>query len=136
VICPCRHVLFFSFLGSFLRSRRNRHPSQKPVEKFLQPGAQIEDRRLAHCVVSAFGDHLKQKVVPHWPSFLLVALQDIMSGKAGVRTPACYSSSFLVREAAFAPYASDTATKLAQVLTQTRAGGNKKYARLLYRFLI
>ena len=43
-----------------------------------------------------------------------------------MRTPACYAASFLVREAAFAPYVTDTTTKLAQVFTTTRARGKKK----------
>jgi len=101
-------------------------PYLQMVQKFMQPGAQTEDRRLGHCVVFAFGEHLKEKAVPHWPSFLPAVLQDLTSEKAEVRTPACYATSFLVREAAFAPYAADTAATLAQVITQTRARGKKK----------
>jgi len=96
------------------------------VQKFLQPGVQLDDRRLALCVVFAFGEHLKEKVVPQWEYFLPAVLQDITSDKAEVRTPACYAASFLVREAAFEPYAPDTAAKLAEVITKTRARGKKK----------
>merc|ERR1712130_555105 len=93
------------------------------VQQFLQPGKPIEDRKLALCVTFAFGEHLKEKVVPHWPSFLPAVLQDITSEKPEIRTPACFAISFFAREAAFAQFAADSAAKLVQVITATRSRG-------------
>lgn len=96
------------------------------VQKFLQPGSSVDDRRIALFVVFSIAEYLNTKAVPHWPSFLPQVLQDIVSEAAEIRTPACYAVSFLAKEAAFAPYAADTAGKLAEVVVRSRARGKKK----------
>eukprot|EP00928_Gymnodinium_smaydae_P039658 TRINITY_DN27044_c0_g6_i1.p1 TRINITY_DN27044_c0_g6~~TRINITY_DN27044_c0_g6_i1.p1 ORF type:complete len:530 (+),score=103.21 TRINITY_DN27044_c0_g6_i1:69-1658(+) len=84
------------------------------------------DRRLGLYIISSLSEHLGEKVVPHWSGFMPRLLQDVCNEDDKIRTPACYAISFVARQDAFGQFALDIATKLAQVISQTRARGCKK----------
>mmetsp|Transcript_100420 Transcript_100420/g.183203 ORF Transcript_100420/g.183203 Transcript_100420/m.183203 type:complete len:1116 (+) Transcript_100420:87-3434(+) len=96
------------------------------IEQLLQTSGSSEDHQLGLYAVSSLFEHLGERVVPHWPAFLPQLFQDIVSEKGDIRAAACYAVSFAARQSAFSAHAGETATRLAEVISRTRAAKSKK----------
>jgi len=96
------------------------------VQKMIAQGNCEEDRKLAHFVACDFLEHLGPRITSQWPSFLPIVVQDIVNPSPVLRQPACYAVSWAAKDPAFAPMALDVATKLAELVTSTRALTKKK----------
>jgi len=96
------------------------------VSKMIVQGGNQEDRKLALLVACDFLEHLGPRVTAQWPTFLPVAMQDLANPDAELRQPACYCVIWAAKDPAFAPMASEVATKLAELIVSTRALPKKK----------
>lgn len=96
------------------------------VVQFIPPATPTKDRKLAHYLACDFVDHLGSRVTAQWPQFMPLILADIMHQDPELRQPACYLVACAAKDPAFAPFAVDTAQKLAEVVTQTRGREKKK----------
>jgi hypothetical protein len=88
--------------------------------------SQLEDRKLAVFVICDFLEHLGEKAVPHWPKFIEHLLGCIVHEKQELRQPACYGASLAAKQAEFAPYATEVAKKLSEIIIAARQGKKKK----------
>mmetsp|Transcript_65759 Transcript_65759/g.140684 ORF Transcript_65759/g.140684 Transcript_65759/m.140684 type:complete len:1127 (+) Transcript_65759:110-3490(+) len=98
--------------------------------RLLQTGVNPEDRKLSLFLICDFLEHLGGRVVAQWPQFLPGLLEDILHQSAELRQPACYGASLAAKDPAFAPLATGAASKLAQVVTETRARAKKKSEKI------
>jgi hypothetical protein len=99
------------------------------VLQLIHPSRPSGDHRLGLYVISHLSEHLGERIVPHWPSFLPQVLDDITSKDMELRAPACYAVSFVVRQAAFSPHAVETGKKLAELVGTSRSSKKGKKAK-------
>lgn len=96
------------------------------VQQLIQPTASDSDRSVAGLLAAHICEHLGERAVSQWPSFLPQLLQDMQASNDEVRGVACYAVSFAARLPAFAPNAAPAALRASEVITQTRARSKKK----------
>jgi hypothetical protein len=96
------------------------------VRQFLPKSAVEEDRRLALYVICDMFQHLASRVTSEWPNILPQSLQDISDPSVTIRVAACFAVSIAAVDPAFAPFAAETATKMAEIVTKSRSRTKKK----------
>merc|ERR1719296_55848 len=104
-------------------------PCMALVQLFLPPSVGEEDRLLAFMLVGSMPNHLGPRVTSQWPQFLPQLLQDITNPSDDIRQPACWGAQFAAKDPAFAQFASDTAMRLADLVSQTRGLAKKKSSK-------
>merc|ERR1712032_1466482 len=88
------------------------------VQRLIQPSVNADDRRLAIILAQSFLEHLGEKVVAQWDTFLPQILQGICDKEAEFRGASCYAVSLAARQQAFGPFVVDTAVSaLMELLT-------------------
>jgi len=100
------------------------------VQKLVEAGAGIDDRKLALFVICDFLEHLGPRVTAHWGQFMPLLLEDIVNKDAELRQPACYGLSIAAKDPAFAALAAQAAETLARVVTDARGRSKKKSERM------
>eukprot|EP00929_Paragymnodinium_shiwhaense_P000644 TRINITY_DN100890_c0_g1_i1.p1 TRINITY_DN100890_c0_g1~~TRINITY_DN100890_c0_g1_i1.p1 ORF type:complete len:1112 (-),score=403.40 TRINITY_DN100890_c0_g1_i1:307-3642(-) len=98
------------------------------LQNFLQ-STDATDTRLAYFLACDMLEHLQGRITGQWPQFMPQLLQGIVNADTNLRQPACYGASLAAKEPAFAPLAAETASKLAEVITQSRSRTKKKSER-------
>merc|ERR1712137_66042 len=101
------------------------------VQKLIQPNCVEDDRHMAVLVAGGICEHLGDRAVAHWPSFLPQVLQHMDAPSPGLKTMACYAASVAARSPAFAQYAAPTAQKAAEIVVQSRSQAKKKSGKAL-----
>merc|ERR1711920_386202 len=104
-------------------------PCMALVQLFLPPSVGKEDRLLAFMLVGSMLNHLGPRVTSQWPQFLPQLLQDITNPSDDIRQPACWGAQFAAKDPAFAQFASETAMRLADLVSQTRGLAKKKSSK-------
>lgn len=96
------------------------------VQQLLSPDRPTGDRRLGLYGISSLSECLSDRLVSHWPAFLERLLSDVAGKNVDLQAPACYALSFVARQSAFAPHATATAQKLAEIVVCARTKAKKK----------
>merc|ERR1712032_1044134 len=96
------------------------------VQRLIQPSVNADDRRLAIILAQSFLEHLGEKVVAQWNTFLPQILQGICDKEAEFRGASCYAVSLAARQQAFGPFVVETAARLKDLIEQTRSLSKKK----------
>lgn len=100
------------------------------AEQLLQPTANDSDRQLAAQLGANICEHLDERAVSHWPTFVRLIvpqlLENMHAENPDVRGTACYAISMAARSSAFATQAGVAAQRATQVVTEARSRANKK----------
>lgn len=96
----------------------------------LKQSSHKEDRKMILFMACSFVHYLKERVVADWEKFMPIVLEDILAKDPRRRQPACYAISLAGAQPAFAAVAVDTASKLQQLITESRGRAKKKSEKL------
>jgi len=96
------------------------------VQQLIQPTGNDSDRQLAGQLAANFCEHLGERCVSQWSTYIPQLLEDMHDKKSDVRGTACYGVSMAARLPAFAPHAVTAAQRGAQVVTEARSRSKKK----------
>jgi len=96
------------------------------AQQLLQPSASDSDRQLAAQLGANICEHLGERAVSQWPSFVPQLLENMHAQNSDVRGTACFAISMAARSPAFAAQAGVAAQRATQVVLEARSRANKK----------